>query len=86
MKKSDTATTYTTLGSVRGGCGHAHRTLATALRCRRRDDAACGSVGGGAYSDRRVVHAADHSPLTDSERAEMEAIWTDALVAEEAAS
>ena len=48
-------TTYTTSGSVRGGCGHAHRTVEAAVRCLARDQASCHRCGGGAYSDREVI-------------------------------
>jgi hypothetical protein len=58
-----TTTTYTTHGSVRGGCGHTHRTLDATERCRQRDADECASLGGGAYSDRQVVHS-DMSALT----------------------
>lgn len=48
-----TVTAWTTRGSVRGGCGHRHKTLRTALECIDRDSAGCRSQGG--YSDRAVV-------------------------------
>jgi hypothetical protein len=44
---------YTTIGSVRGCCGHHHRTIAAAEMCLTRDQRGCKSQGG--YSDRRVV-------------------------------
>lgn len=47
-----TQTTYTTKGSVRGSCGHTHRTISGALRCLERDRSGCKSQGG--YSDRSV--------------------------------
>lgn len=53
--------TYTCRGSVRGSCGHAHRSAATALRCCQRDQAGCERQGG--YSDRVVVRT-DGEPLT----------------------
>lgn len=43
---------YETYGSVRGCCGHRHRSLHTALSCLARDQSGCASQGG--YSDRRV--------------------------------
>lgn len=55
------STTYTTKGPVRGGCGHAHRTLRAALACLRADRRGCERVRG--YSDRDVYHT-DGSPLT----------------------
>ena len=45
-------TTYTTEGSVRGSCGHKHRTLQGAADCLKRDAAGCRSQGG--YSDRSL--------------------------------
>jgi hypothetical protein len=47
--------TYTCKGPVRGECGHTHRTLVGAARCLHRDQRACTSLGGGAYSDRTIV-------------------------------
>ena len=49
------ATTYTTYGRVRGGCGHRHTTRQAAERCRRRDASGCSKAGRGSYSDRKVV-------------------------------
>lgn len=57
---------YHAIGSVRGPCGHEHRSIETAERCRRRDAAACHALGGGAYSD-RVVLRTDGEPLNDAE-------------------
>lgn len=50
-----TMTTYYTQGSVRGRCGHTHRTLSGAIRCLDRDLAGCKSQGG--YSDRSVYRS-----------------------------
>ena len=50
-------TTYTTYGSVRGGCGHKHRTIETACRCAQKDQRDCKSVRG--YSDRSVWAVVD---------------------------
>ena len=44
---------WTTIGSVRGACGHKHRTLGAACDCARRDNAACKRTGG--YSDRQAM-------------------------------
>lgn len=44
---------YTTSGSVRGGCGHRHRSLRTAEACLAADRRDCERARG--YSDRRVV-------------------------------
>lgn len=43
---------YTTQGSVRGSCGHVHRTERAAEACAARDERGCASQGG--YSDRGV--------------------------------
>lgn len=48
---------YTTYGSVRGGCGHQHRTVEAAERCLNDDQNGCASQGG--YSDRRVCEVRD---------------------------
>lgn len=58
---------YTCKGSVRGTCGHQHRTLRGAAECLLRDEKRCSRLGGGAYSDRDVVRQ-DGQPLTDDER------------------
>lgn len=66
------ARTYTTRGSVRGSCGHKHRSLATAVACARSDMRACkGLPGGTSYSDRWVVRA-DGSEMTDHEMREID--------------
>jgi hypothetical protein len=57
--------TFTTHGSVRGSCGHAHRSLETACKCLRQDQRNCKSLGG--YSDRDVVRN-DGQQLDDSEQ------------------
>lgn len=59
-------TTYHAIGSVRGACGHLHRTITAAARCKQRDMDACGRLGGGAYSDRQVARI-DGEPLSESE-------------------
>ena len=51
-KGETTMTTYTTYGSVRGGCGHRHKTIRAAEHCLDRDQRGCSSQGG--YSDRSV--------------------------------
>lgn len=45
--------TYTCTGSVRGSCGHQHRSAPAALRCLKADRRACRAQGG--YSDRIIV-------------------------------
>jgi hypothetical protein len=52
-----TDTYYTTLGPVRGTCGHRHKEPRTALDCLDRDRSGCRSQGG--YSDRRIVRVPD---------------------------
>ena len=44
---------YETYGSVRGKCGHKHRSIRTATACLLRDRRGCESQGG--YSDRDVI-------------------------------
>ena len=56
---------YTTWGSVRGCCGHAHKTQESAQACASKDHRACRSLGGGAYSDRSVRVIARRSQLDD---------------------
>ena len=56
--------TYTTKGSIRGSCGHQHRSVRTAVECVAMDQAACKSQHG--YSDRRVVNG-DGSELDDQD-------------------
>lgn len=63
---------YTTAGSIRGCCGHTHRTLSGALRCLQRDEDGCGSQGG--YSDRRIVRLPDYAELSDDERQSIDAL------------
>lgn len=71
------ATTYTTRGSVRGGCGHKHLTVSAAQRCADADQRACARLGGGAYSD-RVVERSDGSRLNDSEADALAHAYADA--------
>ncbi len=52
-------TLYTTLGLVRGGCAHVHRTIHAAQRCLARDQRACRSIPGGAHYSDRAVYAYD---------------------------
>lgn len=65
------AKAYTTRGSVRGDCGHRHRSLAAAVRCFLADHARCSRLGGGAYSDRTVVRF-DGSDLDEDEMHEID--------------
>ena len=43
---------YTTWGSVRGDCGHVHKTAESAEKCIEKDNSGCHKQGG--YSDRRI--------------------------------
>jgi len=63
------STHYTTRGSVRGCCGHKHRTIEAANRCQRDDQRGCASQGG--YSDRGIVPVedGDERELTEAEYA-----------------
>ena len=65
-----TKTVYTTYGSVRGQCGHAHRSEAAAERCLASDQRACHSQRG--YSDRMVCVVGDSGYL---ETTEGETVW-----------
>ena len=56
--------TYTTIGPVRGNCGHAHRSIRTAVACLAADSAGCRRQGG--YSDRQVKHS-DGTGLSETE-------------------
>ena len=58
-------TTYTTIGSVRGCCGHKHRTIKAAVDCIKRDQSGCAIQGG--YSDRDVRRSGG-AELSDSEQ------------------
>tara|TARA_R100000656_G_scaffold104176_2_gene76316 strand:+ start:35042 stop:35512 length:471 start_codon:yes stop_codon:yes gene_type:complete len=58
---------YSAEGSVRGNCGHNHRSIDTACACLLRDQRDCASLGGGTYSDRKVVRS-DGRPLNYGER------------------
>lgn len=57
--------TYTTYGSVRGQCGHKHRTIEAAARCLSSDQAGCRAQGG--YSDRAVCAVDEGGYLADLE-------------------
>ena len=61
-------TTYTTRGSVRGCCGHAHESIETAAACLRGDHSGCASQGG--YSDRVIVRT-DGEELSEGEYLEI---------------
>jgi hypothetical protein len=52
---------FVSVGSIRGWCGHVHRTLDAAIKCSVRDGRDCGSTGG--YSDRGVYRLMSHGKL-----------------------
>ena len=56
-----TTSYYSSEGSVRGTCGHKHRTLNAALACIRRDELGCCAQGG--YSDRVPVAHGSAAPV-----------------------
>lgn len=56
---------YTTKGEIRGECGHTHRSLQAALRCKEADQRGCRMQGG--YSDRYVYGVDEQGRLTDEE-------------------
>ena len=60
---------YTTTGPVTGDCGHSHRTLEAANKCRLRHSKNCRKHGG--YSDRsvRAISCGDIVKLTAGEYA-----------------
>lgn len=61
---------YTCKGSVRGRCGHQHRTVVSAALCLRKDRRECRALGGGSYSDRTVVETRGRYdvPLNDHDQ------------------
>lgn len=59
---------YYATGSVRGDCGHRHRTVDAAVRCVERDRAACRRIGGGCYSDRDRIVGSDGSTWSEQYR------------------
>ncbi len=62
--------TYHAIGSVRGSCGHQHRTIAAAYRCVMRDRNDCASLPGGhSYSDREAKRI-DGQELNEAELTE----------------
>lgn len=67
---------YEARGDVRGGCGHRHRSIETALRCADRDHRECSKLGGGSYSD-RGVRREGNQPLTDDEVEDLELLTLD---------
>jgi hypothetical protein len=66
---------YTTTGSVRQSCGHAHRSIETAARCLRQDQRDCKKIRG--YSDRairRLGKNGQYLPLTLEDQDALDAI------------
>ncbi|WP_288045537.1 hypothetical protein, partial [Sphingomonas sp.] len=51
---------FCAIGNIRGNCGHAHRTIAAALKCADSDHRACRA--GGSLSDRTVAAVSGRSP------------------------
>jgi hypothetical protein len=71
--KTTTATTttvYSTIGNVRGNCGHKHTTLAGAIRCLQADQRDCRAARG--YSD-RVLRVREAGEWRDIEEADISA-------------
>ena len=58
-------TTFVASGNVRGACWHQHKTWEAAQKCADRDQRACRSCGGGAYSD-RAPHLSTCRAITDA--------------------
>lgn len=48
---------YVCIGSVRGWCGHRHKSIAKAIKCIERDGQGCKTQGG--YSDRLTYRLSD---------------------------
>lgn len=46
--------TYSAIGSVRGSCGHKHRSLEAAVACLCRDQRRMTALPGRCYSDREI--------------------------------
>lgn len=46
---------YTTIGPLRGRCGHQHKTIESAVKCLDEDEAWCRERGVGGHTDRRIV-------------------------------
>lgn len=65
---TETKTIYTTYGSVRGCCGHRHRTPEAAQACIDRDQRGCASQGG--YSDRSIATVGPNGYLYRDEACE----------------
>jgi hypothetical protein len=61
-------------GSVRGDCGHKHRTATAACGCMLKDQRDCVSVGG--FSDRKVVKYVNgyKVALSESDKEEIEVV------------
>jgi hypothetical protein len=58
------STRYVCVGSVRGSCGIAHRSLDAAIKCLDDDGRWCRRQGG--YSDRHIEHI-DGTQLSESD-------------------
>ncbi len=59
---------YHAVGNVTGSCGHAHRSIQSAERCRRAHVIGCHLQGG--YSDREIEHT-NGQPIEDWEEREI---------------
>ena len=60
---------YTTKGTVRGNCGHKHRTLKSVHKFIERDQNGCAKQGG--YSDRYIVRC-DGKDLSENEQQDLD--------------
>ena len=69
---------YTTDGSLRGRCGHQHKTIEKAAQCLDDDEAWCRAQGADGHTDRRIVviDSRKRRELNDDERAAVEAYRT----------
>jgi hypothetical protein len=75
QRSDEMTTTYTTVGSVRGGCGHNHTTIRGAARCARQDQRDCKAQGG--YSDRNLLVRANGEVREPTEAEYLD--WSDRL-------
>jgi hypothetical protein len=70
MTERATKRFYSVSGSVRGDCGHKHRSVETAHACFQRDSNYCGRQGG--YSDRYNLRAWENGQRVETTHGEEE--------------
>ena len=67
---------YTTIGDVRGCCGHKHRSIEAAKACIEKDHRGCNKQGG--YSDRTVYRVSDDGSIERLTEDEVSRLYTTA--------